>query len=154
MKNVKVFLDDERPTPDGWVRAFTASEAIELLTTGQVTELSLDHDLGPEEAGTGYDVCLWVEEKVFSQDFCIENPFVPPIMSVHSANPVGRQRMEFAIQMIYHHFKVTQPTEWDSFKQTLQESRRGASREALDALYKLQQDLGGYGDDYGPTTRD
>ena len=75
---MKVFLDDERPTPDGWVRAFTAPEAIELLKTGKVTHLSLDHDLGPQEAGTGYDVCLWVEEKVFSQDFCIENPFVPP----------------------------------------------------------------------------
>jgi hypothetical protein len=151
---VKVFLDDERPTPGGWVCAFTAPEAIELLTTGQVTELSLDHDLGPEDAGTGYDVCLWVEEKVFSQDFCTKDPFTPPIMSVHSANPVGRQRMEFAIQVIYHHFKVTQPTGWDPFKQTIQESRRDASREALDALAKLGQDSNDYGDDYGPTRRD
>ena len=119
MKNMKVFLDDERPTPDGWVRAFTAPEAIELLKTGQVTELSLDHDLGPEEAGTGYDVCLWVEERIFSQDFFIENPFEPPTMKVHSANPVGRQRMELAIQMVYHHFKVTQPVVWDTFKQNL-----------------------------------
>ena len=116
---MKVFLDDERPTPEGWVRAFTAPEAIELLKTGKVTELSLDHDLGPEEAGTGYDVCLWVEEQVFTQAFNFDNPFVPPIMSVHSANPVGRSRMESAIQMIYHHFKVTQPVAWDTFKQNL-----------------------------------
>lgn len=154
MKNVKVFLDDERPTPDGWVRAFTAPEAIDLLKTGKVTQLSLDHDLGPEDAGTGYDVCLWVEEKIFSQEFCTEKPFAPPVMSVHSANPVGRQRMEFAIQMIYHHFKVTQPVVWDSFKETLQEKRRSGSREALDALAKLGQESNDYGDDYGPTTRD
>jgi hypothetical protein len=108
---MKVFLDDERPTPEGWVRAFTATEAIELLKKGKVTELSLDHDLGPEEAGTGYDVCLWVEERLFSQGFHYEDPlnlFIPPVMTVHSANPVGRQRMELAIQMIYHHFKVSQ----------------------------------------------
>ena len=37
-------------------------------------------------------------------------------MSVHSANPVGRQRMEFAIQMIYHHLKVTQPVAGTVFR--------------------------------------
>lgn len=62
--------------------------------------------------------------------------------------------MEFAIQMIYHHFKVTQPVVWDSFKETLQEKRRNESRKALDALPKLSQDMGDYGDDYGPTSRD
>ena len=71
------------------------------------------------EAGTGYDVCLFVEQRVFEQGFCFTDPFPPPVMTVHSANPVGRQRMEFAIKMIYHHFKVTQPTEWDKFREVL-----------------------------------
>jgi hypothetical protein len=113
---MKLYLDDERPTPEGWVRAFTAPEAIELLKTGEVTELSLDHDLGPEEAGTGYDVCLWVEEQVFSQEYSQEyyyydGPlgwFVPPVMRVHSANPVGKKRMESSIQSINRHSKFTQ----------------------------------------------
>ena len=43
---MKVYLDDLRPVPDGWVLAKTASEAIGLLTTRTVTDLSLDHDLG------------------------------------------------------------------------------------------------------------
>jgi hypothetical protein len=30
---MKLFLDDERPTPDGWERAYTAPEAIALLKT-------------------------------------------------------------------------------------------------------------------------
>lgn len=114
---MKLYLDDERPTPSGWERAYIAPEAIELLKTGKVTHLSLDHDLGPEEAGTGYDVCLWVEEQVFDRGFDFDNPFIPPVMTVHSANPVGRQRMESAIKWIYHHFKVTQPVAWDSFQQ-------------------------------------
>lgn len=119
MKAMKLYLDDERPTPGGWERAYTAPEAIAMLETGKVTHLSLDHDLGPEGAGTGYDVCLFVEQKVFEQAFQFDNPFVPPVMSTHSANPVGRQRMESAIQQIHHHFKMTQPVAWDSFREGL-----------------------------------
>jgi len=43
---MKVFLDDERATPEGWTRVFWPAEAIALLPTGEVTEISLDHDLG------------------------------------------------------------------------------------------------------------
>lgn len=142
---MKVFLDDERPTPDGWVRAYTAPEAIGLLKTGKVTEISLDHDLGPEEAGTGYDVCLWVEEQVFSTAFNFDTPFALPIMAVHSANPVGRQRMEFSIQVIYHHYKVTQPVAWDIFRPKLQESRRNGRRKALDTVAGTSQGSSDYG---------
>lgn len=35
-------------------------EAIELLKSGEVRKLSLDHDLGDDERGTGYDVLLWI----------------------------------------------------------------------------------------------
>lgn len=50
---MKVFLNDERSTPDGWVRTFWPEEVIALLQTGEVTELSLDHDLGDDARGTG-----------------------------------------------------------------------------------------------------
>jgi hypothetical protein len=43
---VKVWLDDEREAPEGWVHVRTPEEAIELLRAGEVEELSLDHDLG------------------------------------------------------------------------------------------------------------
>ena len=49
---MKVFLDDERATPDEWVRVYWPNEAIALLQTGQVTEISLDHDLGDDARGT------------------------------------------------------------------------------------------------------
>lgn len=91
---MKVFLDDERNTPEGWVRVFWPNEAIKLLHTGSVSELSLDHDLGDDEKGTGYDVILWIEEAVFN------NNFEPPIILVHSANFSARQKMEKGIQSI------------------------------------------------------
>ena len=61
---MRVYLDVELATPPGWVRVFWPDEAIALLETGEVDELSLDHDLGDDQRGTAYDVVLWVEEAV------------------------------------------------------------------------------------------
>ena len=43
---MKVYLDDVRDAPPGWVRAHMPEEVIALLRSSSVTELSLDHDLG------------------------------------------------------------------------------------------------------------
>src|SRR5687767_10496793 len=91
--SVKLWLDDERPAPPGWVRANTATEALRLLAEGDVEEVSLDHDLGIEE--TGYDVVLWIEEKVFT-----DPTYSPPRMRVHSANISARKKMEQGIAAI------------------------------------------------------
>ena len=91
---MKVYLDDERHTPNGWVRVFWPDETIELLKTGNVNELSLDHDLGDDQRGTGYDVVLWIEEQVALHGF------VPPTIAVHSANVSARAKMESGIRAI------------------------------------------------------
>ena len=90
----KLWLDDERPVPDGWVLAKTAIEAITELRRQEFEVVSLDHDLG-EENGSGYDVLLYLEAQVFT------NPdFKCPEILIHSANPSGRQRMQLAIGSI------------------------------------------------------
>lgn len=94
MLDMKLFLDDERTTPEGWTRAYWPDEVIAHLETGAVTELSLDHDLGDDERGTGYDVVLWIEEAVALRGF------VPPQMRVHSANSSAREKMEAGIRSI------------------------------------------------------
>ena len=121
---MNIWLDDIRnPVAFGrlgykWVK--TAQEVIDYLKNGQVDKLSLDHDLGacddcmrpyngdPEEwltwhggmampncehIGTGYDVVLWLEQ----------NPDKWPAIKpqVHSANPVGRARMQRVIDLHY-----------------------------------------------------
>lgn len=91
---MKVYLDDERATPESWTRVYWPIEAIELLQTGQVTELSLDHDLGDDARGTGYDVVLRVEEQVAMRGF------VPPTIVVHSANVSARAKMGNGIRAI------------------------------------------------------
>ncbi|MDQ1831028.1 cyclic-phosphate processing receiver domain-containing protein [Massilia scottii] len=91
---MKVYLDDERATPDGWVRVYWPDEAIALLVGGSVTHISLDHDLGDDTRGTGYDVVLWIEAQVFTAGFR------PPAMQVHSANASAREKMEAGIRTI------------------------------------------------------
>lgn len=91
---MKVYLDDERKTPTGWVRVYWPDEAIALLKKGDVEEISLDHDLGDDERGTGYDVVLWIEEQVITRGF------IPPSIKVHSANSSAREKMESGIRNI------------------------------------------------------
>lgn len=99
---MKVYLDDERPVPNGWTLVRWPEEAINLLITGQVTEISLDHDLGDDEHGTGYDVILWIEEAVATTQF------MPPHITVHSANSSARQKMELGIENIKRLAKKTE----------------------------------------------
>ena len=95
--SVKVYLDDERETPKGWARVYWPDEAIRLLETESVVEISLDHDLGDDERGTGYDVILWIEEAVVTRGF------QPPKIKVHSANSSAREKMERGIASIERH---------------------------------------------------
>ena len=86
---MRVWLDDERPMPEGYdFHARTAGELIELIRQGNVSAVSLDHDLGSIENGTGYDVAKFIEQGAFEAS-------VNPIeLTVHSANPVGSENIK------------------------------------------------------------
>ena len=90
---MKLYLDDMRTPPVGWTLCRWPKDVIECLKTMEVDEISLDHDLGDDKI-TGYDVLTWIEREVHL------NNYKPPIMKVHSANPVARERMERAIKSI------------------------------------------------------
>ena len=100
MNRISIYLDDEtedkRPTPAGWIRCRWPSEVIEYLKKGNVEAISLDHDLGEvgPNARTGYDVLMWVEEKVFLKGF------IPPKIFVHTSNPSASIRMVQAVVKI------------------------------------------------------
>ncbi len=93
---MKVYLDDERKTPEGWTRVYWPAKAIELLKTGEVTEISLDHDLADKFMAeqekrneiTGYDVIVWMEEQAFN-----DASFSPPEIHIHTDNPSARKKM-------------------------------------------------------------
>lgn len=90
---MNVWLDDERPMPAGFdAHVRTAQEAIALIKSGQVRRISLDHDLGPPEAGTGYDVAKAIEEAASL------GTVGPLQVAVHTANPVGRANIVGLLQ--------------------------------------------------------
>lgn len=91
---MKVYLDDERTAPKGWVQVRWPYEAIALLKQGDVVEISLDHDLGDDDRGTGYDVLKWIELSVWNKTLR------SPIIHIHTANPSARVRMELAVEKI------------------------------------------------------
>lgn len=86
-----MWLDDIRPAPIDWIWVKNYQEAIDILTSGQVEQCSLDHDLGFDHyAGkldtkekSGYDVVCWMAE----------HNVWPKIIEVHSMNTVGRDAM-------------------------------------------------------------
>jgi hypothetical protein len=96
---VRVYLDDAREAPEGWTRTLTPEQTIALLGSGQVTALSLDHDLGldtDEAERTGYSVLLWLEAEIAHGRWSLPLPEI----TIHSANPVGRSRMQRGIASI------------------------------------------------------
>jgi len=97
---MNVFLDDQRKPPEGWLLVKTVPDTINLLKTNRVKKISLDHDLGNDTTGTGYDVLLWIEKQVYSN-----NNFKIPIMAVHSSNSSARIKMELAIKHINKVYK-------------------------------------------------
>lgn len=90
---MRLWIDDVRkPEDHGWADAHwarTAHEANNMLRTGLVTEVSFDHDLGT--GPTAYTCATLVEQLV------AEGKIPCPKWFVHSANPVGKKRIEAAM---------------------------------------------------------
>ncbi len=87
---MKIWLDDLRPAPAGYVWARSVNEAIALVekaeAEGDVVELlDLDHDLGDYFSDGG--------DAIKILDYLAERGTFYPIR-IHTANPVGRANME------------------------------------------------------------
>lgn len=87
MRNINLYLDDLRPTPEGFERVYDYEEFIAfILTNGMPDFISFDHDLGLGK--TGFDCAKWLVE------FCLDNQVLVPGFFVHSQNPVGKENIE------------------------------------------------------------
>jgi len=99
---IELWLDDERDpndnfikeefgSRDGMIWVKTAWAAISRLKDNNVSFISLDHDLGPAGAGTGYVVAKWIEEQAFNGTLNKLD------WSVHSKNTAGTKNITFAM---------------------------------------------------------
>ena len=71
---LRIFVDDERPAPKGWHRCDTIREALRMISTQGVEELSLDFDPGyvrcgmiipPAESFYSIVTALWMARPEF-----------------------------------------------------------------------------------------
>lgn len=94
---MRIWLDDIRPAPEGWVWKKNSSEILVTIIHNShlIEEISFDHDLG-EDSLSGYDVLNVIETMVFNKTWEGLLNF-----HVHSANPVGRKNMERVIESIH-----------------------------------------------------
>lgn len=90
---MKLFVDDTRQVPIGWVLARTCEEALGHLATGEVTALSVDHDMGLDDTGkermNGYEMLKIVYKGLVEGKF----KYPPKQIEIHSANIAARDRL-------------------------------------------------------------
>jgi hypothetical protein len=114
---LKLWVDDiRRPPDDSWVWARRNEDAMRVLRSGQVTECSLDHDMGlhemdpdvpdadmlriPDELRLEPDGAALVDEMLIAD-------LVPTKVTIHSWNPVGAERMRRALLSCGHPCVIT-----------------------------------------------
>jgi hypothetical protein len=95
---IRIWLDDIREMPEGFTHwAKNAYQAIGLIIPGNVNYISFDHDLGnynneKDEKNNGYEVAKFIEFMAYNREI------KPIAWDIHSANPVGRKRIELTMQ--------------------------------------------------------
>ena len=84
---MNLYLDDLRPTPEGFERVYSYEEFVAYLQQHGLPEfISFDHDLG--EDFSGYDCAKYLVE------YCLVHQHPLPKYKVHSQNPVGKENIE------------------------------------------------------------
>jgi len=86
----KLFVDDIRKEPEGWLRARNVTEAIRLLATIYVDVVSLDHDISQTITG---DMPFESFEAVARYIAIMPKEFRPQTVYIHTANPEGADIM-------------------------------------------------------------
>jgi hypothetical protein len=100
----KLYLDDIRTAPEGWVLVTNYNELVAFITQHGLPEaISFDHDLADEHhlgftenvinyesyrEKTGYDCAKWLFE------YCLTNQLPLPKWQVHSRSIVGARNIE------------------------------------------------------------
>lgn len=88
---MKIWLDDLRPAPEGfvWCRSVNEAKRLILRAIEPITLVDCDHDLGDYayDGGDGIKLLDWLAET---------GRFLP--VRIHTMNPVGRENMERLLQ--------------------------------------------------------
>ena len=89
---MRIWLDDVREPPNGdFIWCKNVETAKKMVDSHAVDFISFDHDLG-SNVFTGYSLATYIES------MADEHKIKPPEYAIHSANPVGRERIDAAMK--------------------------------------------------------
>lgn len=86
---MKLYVDDIRKAPKGWLLARTIDEAVRMIVRWKPTDISLDHDIGNYDE-TFQSVAHLIGQMYMNDAFWADELEV----SIHSDNPVGAKRLQ------------------------------------------------------------
>jgi len=99
---IKLFVDDMRAGPKGWVISREITSAIRLLATQNVVAVSLDHDIAIQK---------WIPNKRIKIDLMLENytavawfiatmpkDIRPKTVLIHTGSISGREYMDWILK--------------------------------------------------------
>ena len=111
---MKLFVDDVRACPNGWVLARTVTEAIRLIDTQVVEEVSLDHDIacrlvtGQEHTSNetfepvARFISSWNSEIPWTGGIGSEKDLIR--VRIHTSNFVAGRKMADILGIEYDHY--------------------------------------------------
>lgn len=96
---MKIWVDDLRPAPDGYIWCQSTNQALRLIVPNisEVEVVDLDHDMGGNFGGDAIGILQELERKSHrSEEF--KSSVEKIVFRLHSANPVGVQNMRAIIE--------------------------------------------------------
>jgi len=94
IKNYRLFIDDMREIPPGWLGCRTVSEAIAVLAVLPISEVSLDHDIiAARSNGSLYQALSQETFKGVAYYIAAMPKDQQPKISIHTANVGAAQSM-------------------------------------------------------------
>jgi hypothetical protein len=147
---LRLWVDDKRPAPDGWLHVKTASDAIAVLSAREVHELALDHDLGHCEKCTGCKGykskcgcgCHWTGYSV-ALFMATTGRWPEKKPTCHSANPAGRANIEATVDRYFGKQLGSSPGEYRLTWRELEAAQRFTERHRARHRKQTQAAIGG-----------
>jgi hypothetical protein len=101
---MKLYIDDIRPAPEGWMQARNVTDAIKTIARFgvEITDISLDHDISLSVSVSGEYRPFPSDETFQAVAYYIiafyKNLLVQkPSITIHTANPVGGKELELLL---------------------------------------------------------
>lgn len=144
--SILLWIDDWRPAPEGWHWARSNSEAIRILATVPVSEVSLDHDIShyisARECGQMHLIECRDDFRATAYYILAMDPNKKPSrVVIHTGNPVGANEMRRLLEGHIEHLEVERAQPNDLQVVSPQEAHRYKQDIRWKAVLEMQREL-------------